>query len=233
MMSESNQTWKEVLQEDYHNIKKPPQSKDENWKKTIAKISNQKQKEKPFIASKTIMAAACVMIMAIGSIFITSTQTQAFDWFVNIFETSEGDTTQISQTMTDSEGTSPQMVPSFDEFSQGEVEKYSKEMTFNEAQEQTDFYIAQPSYLPESYHLDVVTVQFEDSISNKVSISYEGKEGKIMLEQTYQSEEFANAKIIDNEDTKIKTVQLAGGEARLLEYKNGSTQIIWSTPQLN
>ncbi|QGH32998.1 DUF4367 domain-containing protein [Gracilibacillus salitolerans] len=225
--------WKEWLKEDYHKVEDDPRSKDENWEKIIKQVSqtNQHQKKMP---KKSLLAVAMIAVIVIGSAFVQSDQMQAFDWFVKMFVTTDGNTTQINQTTTEEKDPATESLPDFDNITTEEVQEESKEMTFEEAQADTEFYISKPSYLPNSYQLDLVTVFYEKSSAKDVQLDYINDRNDVLtLHLTYQPNDFADAKVVDNEDTEIKTIALGDGEARLIAFKDGVSQIIWSTPQMN
>ncbi|MGP4040024.1 DUF4367 domain-containing protein [Gracilibacillus sp. D59] len=231
-MSEEHM-WKDLFKEDYHKVEAAPHSKEENWEKIIREVSkeNQDQKKKP---KKSLLVAAMLAVIVIGSAFAQSDQIQAFDWFVKMFVTTDGDTTQINQTTTGESEPSTDSLPDFNTIKTEEVQVDSKEMTYEEAQAETEFYIAKPTYLPDNYRLETVTVFYENSSAKESQLNYVNDTNNILtLHQTYQPNDFADAKVVDNEDTVVKTVALDSGEASLLEFKDGMIQIIWSTPQMD
>ncbi|WP_163582450.1 DUF4367 domain-containing protein [Gracilibacillus saliphilus] len=228
------QNWKEWLNEDYQQVEEAPHSKDENWETIISEISQTNQHQKK-IPKKSLLAVAMIIVIVMGSAFVQTNQMQAFDWFVNMFVTTEGDKTQITQTTNEKEP-STDALPDFDNITTNAVPGESKEMTFEEAQDETDFNIFAPSYLPDGYQLESVTVFYEEVSAGEVQLEYVNNlndNDVIMLYQTYQPDDFSAAKVVDNEDTEIKTIELDGGEARLIEFMDGHIQIIWSTPKTN
>ncbi|SFL94237.1 Protein of unknown function [Gracilibacillus orientalis] len=232
-MSEEHK-WKKYLKEDYHEVEESPHSKDENWEKIIMEVSQAHQHQKK-IPKKSLLAVAMIVVIVIGSAFVQTNQMQAFDWFVKMFVTTDGNTTQINQTTTEEKDVSTGALPDFDNITTEEVQdEESKEMTLEEAQADTDFNISTPTYLPNSYQLESVTIFYDKAPATHVQIEYVNDGNDVVtLHQTYQPDDFADAKVVDNEDTKIKTIALDGGEARLLEFKDDVRQIIWSTPQMN
>lgn len=232
-VKETDSKWMDWLREDYYKSEPPLDSKEDSWVKINAELSEQEKQEKRWTPKKSLLAVACMILVTTGTVFWTSDKMQAFGWFVHIFETSEGDTTQISQTKIDEKELSSKSLPDNEEFTFEEVKESSKEMSLKEAQKETEFYIAQPDFLPERYQLDMVTVFFENSTSNKVVSIFRSGENEISLEQTYQSSEAASVKVIDNEDSDLKTVYLANSEARLMHFKDGTNQLVWSTADNN
>lgn len=232
-MKETDGKWINWLREDYQNAAPPSDAKEDNWGSIVAGLSEQKKQERGLRPLKGLLAVACLLFLLIGTVFWTSDKMQAFSWFVHIFESSEGDTTQISQTKLDENELSSNSIPDKEEFSTDKVNESSKEMSLEEAQKETGFYIAQPDFLPADYQLDSVTVFFENSVSNKVMSTFTSKGKKISLEQVHSSGEAASVKVIDNEDSDLKTVYLADNEARLMGFKDGTSQLVWSTANNN
>ncbi|WP_208585528.1 DUF4367 domain-containing protein [Gracilibacillus suaedae] len=222
----------EWLKEDYQKVEEPPHSKDENWETIISEIPRTDQHQKK-IPKKSLLAVAMIAVIVIGTAFVQTNQMQAFDWFVNMFVTTEGDKAQITQTTNEKEP-STDALPDFDNITTNAVQEENKEMTFEEAQDETDFNIYAPSYLPDSYQLESVTVFYEEALAREVQLEYVNNlNDVVMLNQTYQPDDFSASKVVDNEDTEIKTIVLDGGEARLVEFEDGHIQIIWSTPKMN
>ncbi|GAE94946.1 hypothetical protein JCM21714_4147 [Gracilibacillus boraciitolerans JCM 21714] len=233
-MKDHEKKWQEWLKEDYHTSKKLPFSKEENWNQINDKLSKSNQKKKRLLPKKSLLAVAVFVLIIVGSVFANSNQIQAFDWFVNIFVTSDGEMTQINQTTSEETSSSEQALPDFDKITTEEVQEESRNMTFEEAQAETDFNISQPSFLPGTYRLQHVEVVDRHTESYQVLLHYTDDDGEILkLTETYQPNDFASAKVVDNENTKVKTVALDGGEARLIVFDDASKELIWSTPQMN
>ncbi|WP_058305916.1 DUF4367 domain-containing protein [Gracilibacillus massiliensis] len=226
--------WENWLKEDYQSPDPAPLSKEENWKKIKIELSKTNSRQKRLLPKKSLLAVAVFAIVILGSVFATSNQIQAFDWFVNMFVTTDGDTTQISQTTIEGQGSSSDDLPDFDKITTEDVEIERTEVTFEDAQRKTNFNISKPAYTPGSYQLQYVEVISENSESNQVQLHYSDDQNETFtLTQTYQPNDFASAKVVDNDDTNVKIVDLDGGEARFIEFKDASKQLIWSTPQLN
>ncbi|MGN8647217.1 DUF4367 domain-containing protein [Gracilibacillus sp. HCP3S3_G5_1] len=232
-MMDEEYKWKKLLREDYEKVEESPSSKEENWRDIVSEISKTTQSQKK-MPKKSILVAAMIAVIVIGSAFASSDQLQAFDWIVKMFVTSDGSTTQISQSTTEDEAPSTDSLPDFNKITTEEVQAYSEEMDFEEAQAVTEFPISKPAYLPGSYQLDTVTVFYEDNSAFRVQLSYiDDRDNLLTLLLTNQPNDFANAKVIDNGDTEVKTIALSDGEARLLKFKDDLLQLVWSTPTVN
>ncbi|SHN30878.1 DUF4367 domain-containing protein [Gracilibacillus kekensis] len=233
-MTNKLNNWESWLKEDYQSPAPAHLSKEENWREIKASLTNTSSTKKRLFPKKSLLAVAVFALIIFGSVFASSNQIQAFDWFVKMFVTTDGDTTQISQTTTDGESPSSSDLPDLDKITTEEIEVERTEMSFDKAQEETNFYIAKPTFNPNNYQLKYVEVVSKDSEKNQVQLYYEnGQSETVVLTQTFQPNDFASAKVVDNEDTNVKIVDLDGGEARFIEFKDNSKQLIWSTPQMN
>ncbi|UOQ84165.1 DUF4367 domain-containing protein [Gracilibacillus salinarum] len=226
--TEQKERFIQFLKEDYQTIDDSHSSKEESWKRIEKSLSKNKTKR----PSKTLLAVAAILVVLLGAACLQTNQVQAFDWFVNIFVTDNGDTTQITQTTNDESNENG--LPDMSNLAVEEVEQKEYVVSFDKAQSMTQFYLLKPTYLPEHYELAKVNVLEEESQISRVSLRFVKADGQLIrLTQTYQPDEFASAKVVDNKDTKVKNVPLSDGEARLVEFRDGDRQLIWSTPHMN
>ncbi|UOQ49247.1 DUF4367 domain-containing protein [Gracilibacillus caseinilyticus] len=227
--SERKEQLVQYLKEHYQNINdsRSRSLKEKSWEH----ISKELSKNRTRTPSKAILAVATIMVILIGAACLQTNQVQAFDWFVNIFVTDNGNSTQITQTTNEE---TEEGLPDMSNITVEEVEQKEYKVSFEKAQSMTQFYISKPTYLPETYELAEVKVIELDSVVSDVSLRFVDANGELLsLTQSYQPNEFASAKVVDNQDTNVKNVPLSDGEARLVEFKDGIRQIIWSTPHMN
>ncbi|MDX8046408.1 DUF4367 domain-containing protein [Gracilibacillus sp. S3-1-1] len=232
MLSEDHK-WKEMLKEDYLHVQVPAEKKEDSWDSIVQELSNEPRKNRR-ASNKWMLVAAMLVFMVIGTILVQSNQTQAFNWIISMFETSNGNVTQINQSNTQESSTADDDVPDFTRIETESVQEYREEMSFEEAQEVTEFHLSQPTYLPKNYVLDDIIVLYEEDTAKQVEFHYiDESNNYISLQQIYQANDFADAKVIDNQDTEVETITLHGGEARMLIYEDDQIEMIWSTTHMN
>lgn len=208
----------------------PPMPVNEAWKQLEAKLNHRQAtvNQSPFYKNKLFYAVAIIFISLM--VFFSPQKSVAYSKFVEVFQKVQENVTQLFIKVEDRDSSGSDFPPEDEMYIVDEPEMNSLQLTLEEAQKETAFFIKQPDFIPEGYLLKNVTIlKSEIGQSNDVYLNYEGEEGSFEINQKLLEESFSGGVTINNDDAQIDTIDFQGQTASLLHYKNGFIELIWVT----
>lgn len=224
---------KETIKEDFENTPSSPLSKDEAWEQIQGRLTGEPVESKKSGVrryAKLITVAASLVVILFGLFLFQSQNGSAFGWITKYFTETDGDTTQLKQSITEPESKDQPPVPDLSDI-QGHNEEISKKtMDLSKAKSTTNFPIAVPEKIPSGFTLQNVTVwlQADNEKSNEVRLNYaKGKESFSIQEEHFEGN-MGSTIGVDNEDTSVKKVNINGQSGTLFIFKDGLKRLIWT-----
>lgn len=208
----------------------PPMPANRAWEQLESRLNGQQSSynRTPFYKNKFIYAVAIIFISLI--VFISPQTSGAYSKFIEVFQRVQENVTQLFIKVEDNNSSGSNVSPEDEMYIVEEPEMVSLELSIEEAQQETAFFIKQPKFVPEGYVLKNVTIlKGEIGQSNDVYLNYEGEEGSFEINQKLLEESFSGGVTINNDDAQIDTIDLQGQSANLLHYENGFLELIWVT----
>lgn len=208
----------------------PPMSTGEAWQQLAGKLNEQHPSSRryPFVKSKLFYAVAIIFISLV--ILLSPQNSGAYSAIVEMFQKVQDNVTQLFISVGDNDPSSKGMPPEDAAYIVGDTDMTSPELSIEDAQEATGFFIKQPKFVPERYQLEDVTVFGSgDEESNEVIVNYKGEKGYFSIHQKILEESFSAGVTIDNNDTQIDEINIHGRPASLLEHKADFLELIWVT----
>jgi hypothetical protein len=208
---------------EYKNAPSPHTSKEETWLKIQQGLTTNKAEKKVFKPS--LLVASILVTFIFGTLIFENRQGNAFGWITKYFQKNNGTITQIEDSISEDDSNSPAL-PSTDTLQEVSTITKEKTMSLSKAQGITKFRILTPSVLPEGYELLNVTVVYgENNSSNDIVLNYNNQ---LTIQQTDAMEDMGNAVTVDNEDTKVQTLNLNGEKATLLTFKDHTNRLTFN-----
>lgn len=223
-----------IRQAFYESMKKtppPPRSAQDVWKKIQKEVAGENEKSKWNVLKYRVWITATSIFLLIGGLLLFSPQHGSAGKLTQFFYKIQGSVAHIFIDIGDSSGRSD--APSYDDVftvvEGSEVTSY--QMSLTEAQENTDFIIILPKYVPSGYVLKETTVlKNELGKAQEVYLHYERNGEEFTINEKKVGEVFGTGMVVDYEDTKVEQVMIKGQKATFLQYKNGVSQLIWTIP---
>lgn len=201
----------------------------EAWKQLESRLNSQQSSSKrpSFFRSKLFYAVAIIFVSL--TIFLSPQNSGAHNTIIEVFQKVQESVTHLFIKVGDDGPTSDDQAPTEDFYIIDETEITSFELSIEDAQKETAFFIKQPKVVPEGYTLKDVTVfKSEDEQSDEIFLNYEGREGNFSINQRLLGESFSAGVTIDNDDTQVDSIEIHGQPASLLQYKDDSAELIWA-----
>src|SRR5699024_3024677 len=169
------------------------------WEQIESRLNEQQPSynRTPFYKNKLFYAVAIIFI---SLIIILSPQTSgAYSKLVEVFQNVQENVTQLFIKVEDGNSSGENPPFSDDMYLIEEPDMTLLELSIEEAQEETAFFIKQPKFVPEDYALKNVTViKGVIEQSNEVFLNYEGRKGDFEINQKMLEESFSGGITIDN-----------------------------------
>lgn len=223
-MGKYDRSIKEFLTELLDKSAPNPFSKEETWNRIHIKM-NSTIKRQPRRRISYISGTVIIVLFVLISIS-PQRVSASFGWFTQLFVQIQGTFTQLMGTTLSKNNEKKQVPAPAINVSTEEIKL--EKFTIEEAQSVTTFEIVVPSYLPEGYTFSGVYVQTEGGRkSSHVLIKYINKEGDtIEIRETDTNIQRGYSIGIDNDDTKIKNIDVRGINGSILIFKNGSKKVV-------
>lgn len=227
----TDRTLTDAVQEDWEAAPAPPVSSSEAWERIareLQTVNAKKASRRVFWKGRGMKtAAAALLALAILAAFAPSQNGHAFGWITKYFAKVQGSVTNLVVSRDDASGSSPPGPPQIQvEQTYGPDEQ---QLSLAEAEEISDFPILLPKYLPEGYefsHVNFLAMGGEGS--SELELVYKNGSTMLRLSEMVIRNQYGGSFNFDNEDTKIKDVSIRGEQGTLLNFKDGSSMIIWS-----
>lgn len=208
---------KKIIKENIDAVPESSFDKEATW----IQIQKRMLREKRLRKLKTYIIAASVLTIILTSIFITTNDVSALNWFKKIF--SQNTTTQImggESIGNVNEKSSPNIDIEFNDIK-------LIEMSLLEARQLTSFNIVTPNYLPEEFVLKETIAQVESGNPiTHVILKYSDEKHEIIIREIDTTTQAGYAYGIDNEDTQISEEIVGDVRATLIHYKDDSKKLI-------
>lgn len=223
------QLMKAAVTESIKNSPPPPLSSDEAWEKF-----KRKQHENHIKSNKTSMFKnkfiyAASLLLAFGSMMAFSAQNgSAFGRLSDIFQMTQGNVVQLFGKVGD-EPKKDKNAPTSDQFSIVEgSEIIAKQVSLEEANQETAFTITIPKQIPKEFTLKNVTVSKTVGEKSKdIYLHYKSEKRAFTMNQKLTGEQFGFGMTVDRDDTKVEQITIQGQRGSLLQFKNGTLKLIW------
>jgi hypothetical protein len=206
----------------------PPLPIDEAWKQLETKLNEQRPSpsRSPFYKSKLFYAVAILFISLI--ILFSPQSSGAYSTIVEVFQKVQENVTQLFIKVEDDIGPPSDEVPPPDDMFVTDGDMISLELSFEDAQDETQFIIKQPKVVPKGYTLKNVTVfKSKNKESKDITLNYEASEGNFNINQRLLGESYSAGVTIDNDDAQIDTIDIYGQSGSLLQHKDHLLELIW------
>lgn len=220
----------ETVREQIINSSPPPVAVTDAWEQVKQRLDASRNHSKLDISwQKKMVYAASVLLVFIGLTALLSQQSFAFTRLTDIFLKIEDAMVQLVTRSGDVRNKPG--APSNDEFTIVEgSEVVTKQMSLEEASQNTAFTIVIPRTLPAGFTLKNVTVLKEGTEKSKeIFLNYEGNSKGFIVNEKLAGAQMGTGTIVDREDTTIEQVSINGQKGSLLTFKNGTTNLIWIT----
>lgn len=215
--SELDKIIKEYITKDMESIEVPPV--DQQWAKFKERyLLEEKSKHR----AKLAWVAVVLLLFTGITIFRPSEATALGGKFIQVFKVVVGETSQNIATTEKRSKTieTPQAGAALNNNS-------SNEVTFEEAQKEVFFQIAQPRYLPDGMLLSKVMLNELGNSSYSVELQYRLDDKVITISQQTVMGDNSDSVLYDSEDAQIQQFDLQGKPGSMIKTKNGAITVLW------
>ncbi|WP_182200596.1 DUF4367 domain-containing protein [Paraliobacillus salinarum] len=226
-----DQLLQKISKEAYSEMPSAVSAKEHMWQNIQSELNEQPEKRSFMLLNKKVLSIASLfIILLMGSLFFHLKDGEAFGWFSDYFVQKQGDQTEISNLVSDKPIEQPPTEPPYDETLQSkELDPMDEEMTLGEAVKEASFHIVTPDYVPKGYQLEkVIRTTYKGAPLENVFLHYANNENSFVITQRKVTGEFyASNMTVNNNTAKVESVDLNGVEATFIDYKDGTTELIW------
>ncbi|MUK90607.1 DUF4367 domain-containing protein [Ornithinibacillus sp. L9] len=222
----------EMLEQELDQSPSPSLSKEEAWKRINKELRHRKDKKFQFFRRKRFYAVA-IMFAMIGMLVFLPQNGDANSKLTDIFHEIRGSVQHIFMNSMEKSDELPDVpLPDEEYIIVDDVNWVTKELSLEEAQEETAFKIVVPKEVPSEYAFEKAIIHKpENELSEEVTLHYMADEKEFYATQKVISETDFSMGMTTADDTEVKEVEVNGLPARLLIFKDASTEIIWMTQQ--
>lgn len=219
-----------ALKNNKDTIPSPPISKVDTWKIIEHRLMAEQKRNKKLSKGPGIWVASVLLLILVVT-FLHPQNASAFSWFTKYFTIIQGKVTHLMG----SNGQSPasgELPPPKQGFSVVNHHEHYERMSLEDAKKQTNFQILIPKYIPKGFTLkDVTVIVYADKKSNDIELNFQNGDDTISLKELFVEHQLGFGMSIDNDDTKIKEVEINNTKGKLLIFKNNLVQLIWDAPR--
>lgn len=216
----------ESISEEVDSIPPPLLSSSEAWER-LQQQRNQKTKRiSPNM--KALIYAASIALIIFTATFSVPQNSSAFSKFTEYFYQIQDSVVQIFiGTGVIDERNSDYPSTGIDQQLQ---EMLIKNMSLEDARNETSFLIKVPSYVPIGYSLvDVTVFYFEGEQSNNIYLNYSSDESRFTLNIKEIEDQFGFGSTFSEAGSEIEDILINGHPASLITYDTGKKRLVWTT----
>lgn len=220
---------KKAIQHEMENSP-PPTPVNKAWEQLEARLNDQQPSydRPPFYKSKLFYAFAIIFISVI--IFLSPQNSGAYTKLVEVFQKVQENVTQLFVSVGGGSPLDNEIEPTDEGLIMDDNDLMYLDLSLEDAQEETLFTITEPKVVPEGYVLKDVTVLKEgNEKSDEVFLNYEANSGDFTINQSILTESFSTGILMSSDDIQIDTIDIHGRPANVMEYKDGSLELVWAT----
>lgn len=225
-----DQLIKEAIHEEMEQTPTSMYSSREAWEK-LEEARKKSPVRRPRSFKKVWMYAASILVILASVTLFSTSQGLASPTLTQFFQEVQGKMAHLFLKVGEDTGFGDP--PQTGESEEGSVvvesEIESVQMSLQEAQQETAFSIAVPTYIPKAYHLENVTVmKGENELSQEIYLHYEGVDEKgFLINQQEIGEAFGMGAVFDNEDAQIENIIVNGQQGQLVTVQDDFSELFW------
>ncbi|MGO4888033.1 DUF4367 domain-containing protein [Anaerobacillus sp. MEB173] len=215
----------EVIQEEISNSQSPLLSEEEAWKEIRGKLDRQSMKRNKL----KYMAIASSVVILLTAAFFNPSQGDALYRITNLFSSSDNSSTQLAGRVSE-QIDDPDAPPESELFVINEDSRIDAfDVSLEEAEKLTSFKIKEPTFIPEGFVLEYVTVlKSPNSLGDEANLMYFNENDQnLSIRQMIIRGDFAFGRIMDSTDSK--EININGHRATLTIYEYDYKNITWIT----
>ncbi|WP_226035475.1 DUF4367 domain-containing protein [Aquibacillus saliphilus] len=225
-----DEIYREIVRDELKNTPTPPLSVDEAWSR-FSNVRNQQPQKRNinFHSYSKWIGIACVLLIISSLLLLSPGNGSAFSKVTDIFQKAQGKVVNLFFS-SDVNQEDQQDTPSSEDFIIVENSTFdSEQVSLEDAKTIATFPVRIPKDIPSPFSLKDVTILKKKNSegSNEIVLNYSGNEREFIINEKFEEGSFGSGVTADSDDTQVEQISLNGKEASFLNYKNGTTRLIW------
>lgn len=218
---------KQIVEEELEKTLPSQVSKEETWENISQALYSKNRNPRTFRKRIQRISVVTIGVLILAVSLFQSPSALAFDWIAKFFLKAQGTITELVGNIGEP-NSSHNNVPKPEAQVQHKEVKV-EDVSLDEAKKMIDgFSIVIPNQVPQGFSLSHTSViKVGDRKSNEITLHYRNEEQTFSIHEIYIKEQMGYSSGVDNEDTKIKEVNINGIKGTFFTYKDKTSRVVW------